>query len=208
MLETAVELPLGSVATIVVIVGVLARVYYGDVLFHPRHVVIWDTIRTIGVPILHGIVYSRFGVAIEFDTPETQYVDRIPEKSFSEEFGVPLTIQAISERFNRSRSFEVPLLAGYKTDWKNRPEEGTLVSYHGPLPFSTAPDWLRPRQLHVTFFEASNGDIIVTAHEEANSYRPDKWADHLFSLSLDEEKGVEMTKHVLDDVYTEQFGRD
>lgn len=201
-------IPLESIAVLAVIIGVIARVYYGDVLFHPRYVIVWDTIRTIAVPIIHGLVYSRFGVSVEFDTPESQYVDRIPAEAFKAEFGEDLSIRTLSERFNRTRSFEVPLLAGYKTDWKNRSEEGTIVSYHGPLPFSTAPDWLRPRQLHVTFFVASNGDVVVTAHEEANSYRPDQWADHLFGLSLDEEKGVEMTKHIIDDVYTEEFGRD
>ena len=47
-----------------------------------------------------------------------------------------------------------------------------------------APDWLRPDQIHVFMFRVDDdrpGDRTrVAAHYEANSWRPDRWRDHLF----------------------------
>jgi len=168
------------VAPLVVTVGVLLRIYAGSVVFHPRYTKLWNVARRIGVPILNRIALSRFGVNIENRAVESEHVATV---SFS--------VTDIVTALDTVGPVEVPLLAGFKSDWENRTETGTVCVYHGARPFPTAPDWLRDRQTHFTFFRDADGRTVVTAHEEANSYRPDQWADHLTGETMSAERGVE-----------------
>lgn len=191
VVDLATEIPLEYAAVLTVLVGVFVRFYFGQTLFHPRYVKMWNSVRRFGVPILNQVAKRVVGVdPLENRTYENQYVTVVEG----------YTVKELSRKFNQVRDFEVPLLAGFKTDWEGRPEIGTLVAYHGDKMYPGAPNWLRDRQLHVTFFRHESGGIIVTAHEEANSYRPDMWRDHLFEGSFNIEKGVEMAQHVLDEV--------
>ena len=186
------QIPLEYAAVLAVMVGVLIRFYFGQTLFHPRYVKVWNGIRRFGVPILNRMAKRFIGVdKLENYSSSRQYVTTVDGD---------VSVKELSKKFNQVRNFEVPLLAGFKTNWDGHPEIGTLVAYHGDKAYPGAPNWLRDRQLHVTFFRDDAGDIVVTAHEEANSYRPDLWKDHLFEGSFNIEKGVEMTKHVLDEI--------
>jgi len=173
-------------APLVVVIGILIRVYAGSILFHPRYTILWNTLRRIFVPILNRVTLARFGVNIENAAVEDEYVATLPD-----------SVADVVTELDTVAALEVPLLAGFKTDWEGRTEAGTVCIYHGPRPFPTAPDWLRDRQTHLTFFRDADGRTVVTAHEEANSYRPDQWADHLFARSLNREKGVEHTTLLL-----------
>lgn len=170
------------VAPAVVILGIFIRVYFGKILFHPRYVRLWSIARKIGVPILNRVALNRVGVDIE-------------NKAYTEEYVAvtDLTPRKIGLKLCKEFPTEVPLLAGHKTDWEDREEIGTLTVYHGPKPFPSAPDWLRDRQTHMTFFRYKSGETIVTAHDEANSYRPDQWADHLYKKTQSADQGTENT---------------
>ena len=181
------QVGLGEGAMVAVVVGIIARFYFGDTVFHPRYAKIWGAIRSFGVPILNKIVKSRFGLSIENQAFSSEFVAAVEADSVTE----------ITKKLNEVRNFEVPLLAGYKTDWKNNEEIATLVCYHGSRPWPGAPHWLRNRQLHLTFFKHDNGKIVVTAHEEANSYRPDLWKNHLLGESQDRLKGVKMAEAIM-----------
>jgi len=168
------------VAPIVVTVGVLLRIYFGSIIFHPRYTKLWNVARRIGVPILNRVALSRFGVNIENRAVESEHVATIDD-----------SVTDIVTALDGVAPVEVPLLAGFKSDWEGRTETGTVCVYHGARPFPTAPDWLRDRQTHLTFFRDSDGGTVVTAHEEANSYRPDQWADHLTGETMSREQGVD-----------------
>lgn len=187
--ELTESIDIQHAAVLTVLVGAFVRFYFGHVVFHPRYVVVWDGIRTVGVPILNRIAYNKLGVRIENHAVESEFVAEIEVDELRE----------VALKLNEVRDFEVPLLAGYKEDWDGNQEVATLVSYHGGRPFGGMPHWLRDRQLHITFFETAEGKIRVTAHEEANSYRPDQWKDHFYKGSMNEMKGVEMTERVLRD---------
>lgn len=199
MLDTfALNEPLASVAILTVLIGITARIYFGRQLFHPQWTVVWGNIRRVGVPLLNVVLgqvvrrvtgYSS-DPALENNALAGEYVGTVSGYN----------MRSLAMEINSVRDVEVPLLAGYKTDWKGREEVGTLVEYHGPKPFGGAPPWLRDRQLHMTFFEDDDGHIIATAHEEANSYRPDQWVEHLFRHSQNAEKGVRMTANIFDDL--------
>ena len=178
-----------QMAMIAVTVGIAIRFYFGHTVFHPRYVVVWDGIRTMAVPLLNKVAYGKLGVNIENRAFTNEFVAEIDEDS----------VRDLSKRLNQHRDFEVPLLAGYKTDWEDNEEIGTLVSYHGDKWVGGAPHWLRDRQLHMTFFRTDEGKIRVVAHEEANSYRPVQWKDHLFGETMNAEKGVKMAENVLRD---------
>lgn len=177
---------------LVVMVGMFVRFYFGDTLFHPRYVRVWNGVRRFGVPVLNTLSERYVGIdELENRTYSDQYVTTIDGD---------VSMMRVALEFNQVRNFEVPLLAGFKTDWEGREEIGTLVAYHGAKLFPGCPHWLRSRQLHVTFFRDKNNDIVVTAHEEANSYRPDLWKDHLMEQSFDDDKGVRMAENILEDI--------
>lgn len=188
MLPEAIDTQAAAVA--VVLVGVIARVYFGSVLFHPRYTRVWNIVRRVAAPILQQIVYRYlpFDVAIENESVPEEYtatVDLSPQETALKTDGV--------------REVEVPLLNGFKTAPDDRVEKGTWVWYYGDAP-GGLPRWLRPFQVDVTAFERSDGRVDLYTHREANSYRPDKWADHLFKgPSFSAEDGVRRCRAALDD---------
>lgn len=183
-----------TVAPAVVLTGVFLRVYFGHVLFHPRYVFVWNTIRRVGVPLLQKGMYRflPFNVNIENSAHAKEYVATVSESPTE-----------LAKAINRERDVEVPLLAGFKTDWADRTETGTFVWYCGPKP-GGLPHWLRKYQVHPTTFEGDGGETIVTGHFEANSYRPDMWLDHLTKgPSHSVEKGVKRIRNAMDDAGVE-----
>lgn len=173
------------IAPTVVIVGVLLRLWLGDVIFHPRETPLWNTLRRVFVPLL--------GVASLL--PRVPNLPDIENKAEPEEYvGVvrDRSPKQIAKQISKYYDIEIPLLAGFKTFLGRYRESSTWVRYHGPKPVSIAPDWLRPYQTHVTTFSRSDGAEIVTAHYQANSYRPDMWTDHLYKgETFSAAKGVE-----------------
>lgn len=181
-----------AAATATVLLAGFIRLYAGSVVFHPRYVAVWDVIRAVGSRVIQRLVYAYIGqVEVENDAVRDEYVGRIAGSN----------ITTVAKRLNEVADPEVPLLAGYKTDWEGREEIGTLVFHRGPEPWPTAPRWLRKYQLHMTFFYDSDaGEIIVTAHFEANSYRPDMWVDHLSKgASFSVERGVRLASLKLEE---------
>lgn len=177
-------------APAVVSIVLLTRLYFGSVIFSPRYAKAWNILRRILVPLVDTLAASRLPTS-------PSLTNRATEEEFVCRTG--LSIVSLGERLSEVREAEVPLLAGYKTDWQGRKEDGTLVWYYGPRPWPTAPNWLRPHQVHITTFGGT-----ITAHREANPYCPWMWADHLFkgqSFSVDD--GVDRTRRALDDAGVE-----
>ena len=189
MLDGSVDIQHFAVAA--VLVGVVARLYFGSVVFHPRYTRVWNISRRVLVPALQQVIYRHlpFDVSVENFAVEEEYVGH-----------VDLTPQEIAKSLDEERDVEVPLLSGFKTDWAGRKEAGTLVWYHGPR-LGGLPRWLKKYQVHVTMFnDNETGETILTAHHEANPYRPDLWYDHLTKgESFSVERGVKMTKTALED---------
>lgn len=187
LLEPALRLEL--TAPVVVFILVSTRLWFGDTVFHVRWITLWNTIRRLKVPAINTYILGNvvpFDVEIENSTHEDEFV------------GVsPLSPKEIEKKISSVADPEVPLLAGFKTDWEDRKEIATAVSYHGPKPVPSAPDWLRPRQVHRTYFSVRGPDgemwTLITAHEESNSWRPDLWSDHLFKGSFSAKEGVRRT---------------
>jgi len=175
--------------------AVVGRAYFGSVIFHPRWTPLWATARKILVPLLDTLLRRRLGSAAPsvtnraLESEVVGLVDHSPKQ--------------LATALDTCRDVEVPLLAGYKTDWEGRSESGTLVWYYGPEPFPSAPNWLRPFQVHLTTFTVhteSGVRQLVTAHREANPYRPDLWADHLRKGSHHSvEDGVRRVERALQD---------
>ena len=185
----------GTAAVAVVLTGIAVRVYFGSAIFHPSHALTWNIVRRIVAPILQRViyVYLPFDVEIENESKATEYagsVDTQPDR--------------LALKVDEVREVEIPLLSGFKTDPDGRRERATFVWYVGPKPFTSAPRWLRRHQVHATVFENDDGSYDVFSHFEANSYRPDLWADHLFKgPSFSVEKGVDRTQNVFDDAEIE-----
>lgn len=177
-------------APVVVLVAVFARVYFGGVIFHPRYVKVWNVVRRLLVPIIDRVVSARLGISVENEAYREELVGY-----------VDLTPPELARRLDQVAEPEVPLLAGLKTDWEGNTESGTLTVYHGPRPWPGAPRWLRPRQTHMTTFDVQTASGTfqsrLTAHDEANSYRPDKWVSHLFAGSQSPQEGVERAARLL-----------
>ena len=193
MLDGSVDIQHFAVAA--VLVGVVARLYFGSVVFHPRYTRVWNITRRVLVPVLQQVIYRYlpFSVAIENKSIPEEYVGH-----------VDLDPQTLAKRVDDERDVEVPLLSGFKTDWEDRTESGTFVWYHGPRPWGGLPRWLKHYQVHVTTFTTESGETVVTAHEEANPYRPDLWTDHLTKgPSHSVEEGVEQAENALEDAGVE-----
>lgn len=176
-------------ATAVVFVAVAARLKYGSVIFAPGFAAVWNTARRLLVPILQRVIYRTAipNVEIENEAVKEEYVGV-----------VDLTGQELALRIDGHRSVEIPLLAGFKEDWDGNTESATFVWYCGRPPMGL-PNWLAPLQVHVTCFRVGE-KTRVTAHLEANPWRLDRWADHLFKgPSFSAPKGVQRTKRALDD---------
>ena len=185
----------GAAAVAVVLTGIAVRIYFGSVIFHPSHTLTWNAARRILVPILQRVVYVYlpFDIAIENESKAEEYaatVDTQPD--------------TLALKVDEVREVEIPLLSGCKTDPDGRTERATFVWYVGPKPFTSAPRWLRRYQVHPTVFKNDDGTYDVYAHFEANSYRPDLWADHLFKgPSFSVKKGVDRTQNAFDDAEIE-----
>jgi len=176
-------------APTVVFLAVFARLQLGSVVFAPRYAAVWNTIRKVATPILQRAIYQTAmpNVEIENQALKEEYVGV-----------VDLTGQELTMRVDAERDVEIPLLAGFKTDWDGNKESSTFVWYCGKAPFGF-PKWLKPHQVHIFTFRV--GDRTrVCAHFEANPWRPDMWADHLFKgQSFSPAKGVQRVKRALRD---------
>jgi len=164
----------------------LTRMYFGSVLLAPRYVRAWNVARRILVPLIDKLAASRLPTSPSLTNHATK-----------EEFvaATDLRVTQLSKQLATARDLEVPLLAGYKTDWLDRSEDGTVVWYYGSKPWPTAPNWLRPYQVHITVFEDT-----ITAHREANPWCPWLWVDHLFKgESFSAKDGVDRSRRALDD---------
>jgi hypothetical protein len=176
-------------APTVVFLVVIARLYFGGVIFAPRFLPVWAVLRRIFVPLLQqGIYrYAPINVSIEGQATKNEYVGV-----------VDLRPSELAMRLDGERDIEIPLLASYKHDWQDVPESGTMVWYCGGAPVGL-PKWLSPYQVHITTFQY-DGRQRVTAHFEANPWRPDRWKDHLFQgPSRSDSKGVQKTRRALKD---------
>ena len=182
LMDMEVAVPLA--VTIILV----ARFVFGGTLFHVRWIDSWNVIRRVKVPLISQYVLGNL-VPFDFEIENSAHKEEFVAVS-------QLDPKEIELRMAESIDSEVPLLAGLKTDWKDREEVATAVSYHGPRPWPGAPNWLRPRQTHRTYFRVRDGGgwyTMITAHEEANSYRPDKWKDHLFKGTFSASEGVRRT---------------
>ena len=176
-------------ATTVVFVAVIARLYFGSVVFAPRYAAVWNTARRLLVPVLQRVIYRTAipNVEIENEAVKEEYVGV-----------VDLTGQELALRIDGHRDVEIPLLAGFKSDWDGNTESATFVWYCGTTPVGL-PNWLSPYQVHVSCFRVGE-QTRVTAHYEANPWRPDLVVDHLFKGdSFSAAKGVQRTKRALAD---------
>lgn len=176
-------------APIVVMLAAFMRLYFGSVVFDPRYAAVWNSVRRVATPILQRVIYSTAipDVEVENESTKEEYVGV-----------VDLTGQELALRVDGERDVEIPLLAGFKTDWDGNKETATFVWYCGRQP-ATLPRWLKPYQVHVTAFRVG-GKTSVCAHFEANPWRPDLALDHLFKgSSFSAPKGVQRTKRAIRD---------
>lgn len=181
-------------ATATVIVGLLLRLYFGSVIFHPRWTHLWNVVRRFGVPLLQQLIYRRLpiNVEIENDSEPEEYVGTVDASA-----------RELALAVNNVREVEVPLLNGYKTSPDGREESGTFVFYLGSRP-PWAPRWLRAYQVDFTTYDREDGRSDVYAHFEANPYRPDLAVDHLTKgPSFSAQKGVDRARAALTDAEIE-----
>lgn len=184
------DVTLATASLAAVLVGVAIRVYYGSAVFHPRWTALWNAVRRVLVPLIQHTVNRVTPIKIS-----------VENRAFRREFAgtVDQSPRDLALAVNTVRECEVPLLSGLKTDWHDRPETGTFVWYRGPRP-GGLPRWLRKYQIHVTCFESPSGATVVTAHYEANSYRPDMWADHLLKGdTFSADRGVRLAREAIRD---------
>jgi len=176
-------------APTVIFLTVFARLYFGSVVFAPRYAAAWNSIRKLVTPILQRSIYQTAfpNVKIENNAVKEEYVGV-----------VDLSAQELIMRVDGERDVEIPLLAGFKTDWDGNKESGTAVWYCGKQPVGF-PKWLKPYQVHFFTFRVG-GRTRVAAHFEANPWRPDLWVDHLFKGdTFSAPKGVQRMKRALKD---------
>ena len=207
---SAVEI--GAPALILTVV--LARLIFAPVIFAPRYARVWNMVRGAIVPLFDLLLRNRLGPSAPSVTNRATQDELV---------GVVETPpQRLALAVDDVRDVEIPLLAGYKQDWDDNAEVGTFVWYYGPcltltplirlleylphvsppswLRSTPTPQWLRPFQVHVTVFRLTGGSYRVTAHREANPYRPDLWVDHLFKGDrFSASDGVDRTRRALDD---------
>lgn len=158
---------------------VLGRLYVGEYWFDDQ-ARFWNPVRRAVIPLLHRL-FQRSGEDLYAETEigKHEHVET-----------VPLTPRNVKQLL-AEQGYEPQPLASLARDWNGRTELASWARYEGPKPFPGAPDWLRPRQIHVRLFaDADNAmPTIVTAHEEATSWRPDQWRDHYSGRTLDVDLG-------------------
>jgi hypothetical protein len=178
--------PTGAGAIALVTVLLVVRLYSGSRLLDPRYMVFWGLARRLLMPVVDQLAKRAVGISAENNARQVEYVHDTPAD--------PADVRdaLIDESGER---WEVSVLSGLKTDWSGNVEIASLVCYYGSKPTPGAPDWLRDNQTHVFMFSMSGIGTRVCAHNEANSWRPDQWKDHLFKgESFDAEGGVEKVK--------------
>ena len=170
----------GAVALVVSLV--IVRLYFGNTLLHTRFAPFWGVARRLFMPVVDRVAKRTVGISAENEATREELVTEAPAS--------PDEVIARLQR-GSERRLEVSVLSGLKTDWDGNTEVRSVVGYEGAKPWPGAPRWLRDKQVHVFMFR--DGDVTrVCAHEEANSWRPDLWADHLFKgPSFDVAEGVE-----------------
>ena len=175
-----------AVAAVALVVALgLLRTYAGPRLLSLQYVAFWGAARRTFMPLVDRIAKRSVGVPAENHAPIEEWV---ADSSLSPA-EVARRLDAVTDR-----RVEVSVLSGLKTDWQGNVEVASVVAYSGSKPWPGAPFWLRPAQIHVTMFDA-DGATRVTAHYEANSWRPDKWRDHLWKgETFDAERGVETVR--------------
>ena len=168
----------------------ITRLYKGSVLLDLRYVHFWGNARGIFMPFIDKLAKRVVGISAENHAVESEHVVDVQADPKSVAEG----IDEVSER-----DFEVSVLSGFKTDWDGNKEIASIVGYDASKPWPSAPDWLRADQVHITMFVTDDSETRVTAHYEANSWRADKWKDHLFKgETFDAEKGVSLTREWLE----------
>ena len=188
MLAALLSDPVAAAAVTLVAVLVVTRLSAGSDLLSTRFVTFWGTARRIYMPALDRLGTQTVGIGAE---------NRALRQEFVVDVAAPVTdVVAALDAAGDSR-YEVSVLSGLKSDWAGNTEVASVVSYHGPKPFPAAPDWLRPDQIHVFLFRPDHGPdrTRVCAHYEANSWRPDRWKDHLYKgETYDAGKGVRQVR--------------
>jgi hypothetical protein len=153
----------------------IARFYYG-----PRfNEVPWQPLRRVFIPLAHTIAKRSLGEEFyaTYNVSPVEHVATLETKP-----------EAVIEDLEAA-GYVVEPLAGLKTDWNGTTEVASYARHRGSKPFPGAPEWLRRRQVHVTLFTAPDGETIITAHEEFNSWRPDLAERHYRGETMDVQKG-------------------
>jgi len=188
MLAALLADPVAAAAVTLVSVLVVTRLSAGSDLLAIRFVTFWGTARRIYMPLLDRVGTQTVGIGAE---------NRALRQEFVADVAAPVTdVVAALDAAGDSR-YEVSVLSGLKSDWAGNTEVASVVSYAGPKPIPAAPDWLRPDQVHVFLFRPDHGPerTRVCAHYEANSWRPDRWKDHLYKgETYDAAKGVRQVR--------------
>lgn len=178
---TAVTTEAAAIGLVVVLLAV--RLWAGPTALSIRFAAAWGAARQQYMPLVDGYAKRIAGVSAENSAEMEEYV-----------LEADVSIGEAVRRLQRGseRHLEVSVLSGLKTDWEGNPEVASVVGYHGPKPAPWLPDVARRYQVHVTIMRLPDGTLRVTAHREANSWRPDLWKDHLFKgPSFDARDGVE-----------------
>ncbi|WP_265112296.1 hypothetical protein [Halosolutus halophilus] len=156
---------------------VIGRLYIGEHYFDDQSR-FWAPVRRAVIPLLHRLFQQKDdNLYAETEVTEDELVDVVDRRP-----------EAVLEDL-AAAGYEPNPLASLATDWTGKTEITSWAHYEGPRPFHGAPHFLKPRQVHVRLFPREEGTAI-TAHEEANPWRPDQWQDHYRGETLDVEHGV------------------
>lgn len=187
-IQTLLADPVAAAAVTLVSILVVTRLSAGSDLLAIRFVAFWGAARRIYMPLLDRVGTQTVGIGAE---------NRAMRREFVADVAAPVTdVVAALDAAGYSR-YEVSVLSGLKSDWAGNVEVASIVTYAGPKPFPVAPEWLRRDQVHVFLFRPDHGPdrTRVCAHYEANSWRPDRWKDHLYKgPTFDAAKGVRLVR--------------
>jgi hypothetical protein len=153
----------------------------------------WAPARRLVVPLLHRLFSDADGeLYAETDVSRAERVATLQD----------VTVDDVLNDL-AAAGYRPQPLASFATDWEGRPEAASWARYHGSKPFPGAPEWLRRRQVHVRLFKvpatASGGPaVVIAAHEEPTSWRPDLWRAHYSGRDVSIERGVRMAAEDLD----------
>ncbi len=181
MLETLPDETIYWAGVAIVTLLVAGRVYVGEQYFRDRGW-FWSPIRRLAVPLLHRL-FQRHDEDLYAETrlSDAEYVGTL-ERDWRDVRNDLL-----------EQGYYYNPLASFATTPDGTHEVASLAWYHGPKPWPGAPEFLRPRQVHVRLVDRSSPvgpRTAVYAHEEATSWRPDRWRDHYTAASMDVEVGV------------------